>query len=129
MKHGLNVLLRGSSGVGKTTLAQNLGRRLYLDELAYLPRDARSGDLLYSIISRRHEKASTVITTNLAFEAWRTVSPGAPCVAALVDRFTQHCHVIDIDGDSWRQHEQDAAASTSAPTTRLAVTTKRKRPR
>lgn len=28
---------------------------LILDELGYLPCDARSGDLLYSIISRRHE--------------------------------------------------------------------------
>lgn len=170
VKHGQNVLFRGSSGVGKTTLAQNLGQRalekgmtvrfstvnealadllkqesipaverrmrrytlpdiLCLDELGYLPCDARSGDLLYSIISRRHEKASTVITTNLAFKAWGTVFPGAACVAALVDRFTQHCHVIDIDGESWRQHEQDTAAATSEPTTRRSPKPKRKRPR
>lgn len=37
---------------------------LILDELGYLPCDSRSGDLLYNIISRRHEKCSTVITNN-----------------------------------------------------------------
>lgn len=76
---------------------------LVLDELGYLPQDNRSADLLYNIISRRHERRSTVITTNLAFKHWNQVFPSAACVAALVDRFAQHCYVIDIDGDSWRQ--------------------------
>jgi DNA replication protein DnaC len=139
-----NVLLRGPSGVGKTTLAQNLGlsalthgysvrfctlagmladllrrdslpafeRRLrryvrpkvlILDEIGYLPCDNRSADLLYNIVSRRHEVRSIVITTNLPFRQWGAVFPGAACVAALVDRFVQHCHVIDIDAESWRQ--------------------------
>lgn len=142
---GENVLFRGPSGVGKTTLAQNLGlsaltrgytvrfstlagvltdllrreslpalerclrhrylgpRLLIVDELGYLPCDSRSADLLYNIVSRRHETKSIVITTNLPFKQWGTVFPGAACVAALVDRFVQHCHVIDIDAESWRQ--------------------------
>jgi DNA replication protein DnaC len=151
---GHNILFRGGSGVGKSTLAQNLGQRalekgksvrfstvnaaladllrqeslpaverrmkrytspdlLILDELGYLPCDARSGDLLYSIVSRRHERASTVITTNLAYKNWGTVFPGAACVVALVDRFAQHCHVFDIEGDSWRQrHEPEPSPPT-----------------
>lgn len=80
---------------------------LILDELGYVPCDSRSADLLYAIISRRHERASTVITTNLAFKQWGTVFPGAACVAALVDRFAQHLSTVDIDADSWRQNKSE----------------------
>jgi DNA replication protein DnaC len=76
---------------------------LLLDEVGYLPCDSRAADILYAIVDRRHEKRSTVVTTNLSFKQWGTVFPGAACVVALVDRFAQHCHVVDIDADSWRQ--------------------------
>ena len=65
-------------------------RLLVLDEIGYLPCDSRSADLLYNIVSRRHEARSIVITTNLPFRQWGTVFPGAACVAALVDRFVRH---------------------------------------
>lgn len=92
---------------------------LILDELGYLPCDARSGDLLYGIINRRHERSSTIITTNLAFKDWGVVFPGAACVVALVDRFTQHCHILDIEGDSWRQRTESPPTSTTRRSKRL----------
>ncbi len=75
---------------------------LILDELGYLPQDSRAADLLYNVIARRHERASTIITTNLAYKQWGTIFPSAACIGALVDRFAQHCHDIDIDADTWR---------------------------
>jgi DNA replication protein DnaC len=83
---------------------------LILDELGYLLCDNRSADLLYNIVSRRHERKSTVISTNLAFKQWSSVFPNAACVGALVDRFAQHCHTMDIDADSWRQKAANATS-------------------
>jgi DNA replication protein DnaC len=81
---------------------------LVLDELGYLPCDSRAADILYNIISRRHEQRSTIITTNLAFKQWGTTFPGAACVVALVDRFAQHCHRLEILGEPWRdKHRLD----------------------
>jgi len=86
-------------------------RLLIIDEIGYLPCDRRAADLLYNIVTRRHESRSLVITTNLGFKQWGTVFPGAACVAALVDRFAQHCHVFDIDAESWRQKTEKPTAT------------------
>ena len=79
---------------------------LVLDELGYIPCDSRAADILYNIVSRRHAERSTIISTNLAFKQWGTVFHDASCLGALIDRFAQHCHVIDIDADSWRDKER-----------------------
>lgn len=126
LSRGLNVLFVTLAAALADLLKQEsvpaLERRLHryttpdvliIDEVGYLPCDNRAADLLYNVISRRHEKRATVITTNLAFKQWNTIFPGAACVVAMVDRFAQHCHVMDIDADSWRQ--MHALTSQSSP--------------
>ena len=102
---------------------------LVLDELGYLPSDNRAADLLYNLVSRRHEKRSTVITTNLSFKQWATVFPNAVCVVALVDRFAQHCHIVDIEADSWRQKHAIAIKSEAAKPRRAGRAAPRRRDR
>ncbi len=80
-----------------------------LDELGYQPVDARAVDLLFQIISRRHEQASTIITTNLPFKDWANVFPGAACLVPLVDRFTENMIPFDIRGPSYRQRAKPPA--------------------
>lgn len=79
---------------------------LIIDELGYVPCDSDAADLLFRIVSKRHEHRAIVITTNLAYKQWGNVFGDAPCLGALVDRFAQHCNVIDIDADSWRDKER-----------------------
>jgi DNA replication protein DnaC len=79
---------------------------LILDELGYVACDSDAADLFFRIVSTRHERRPIVITTNLGYKQWGTVFGDAPCLGALIDRFAQHCHVFDIDADSWRDKER-----------------------
>ena len=47
------------------------------------------------------------VDARLEHEAqWGTTFPGAACVVALVDRFAQHCHRVEIIGDSYRDNHR-----------------------
>ncbi len=87
---------------------------LILDELGYVSCPPDAADLLFRLVTTRHEERSVVITTNLAYKQWGSIFGDAPCLSALVDRFAQHCHVIDIDSDSWRDKERQKKKSASA---------------
>jgi DNA replication protein DnaC len=51
---------------------------LVLDEVGYLAFDNRNADLLFQVVSRRYERKSLVLTTNLAFVDWPTILGAAP---------------------------------------------------
>lgn len=78
---------------------------LVLDELGYLSYDARNADLLFQVVSRRYERKSLVLTTNLAFKDWPSTFPNSACTTALIDRIVHHADVIVIEGDSYRRRE------------------------
>ena len=94
---------------------------LVLDEVGYLAFDNRNADLLFQVVSRRYERKSIVMTTNLAFKDWHTIFPTATCATALVERVVHHADIIKIEGQSYRLRESELAA-----TTRKAATKKRK---
>lgn len=83
---------------------------LILDELGFLAFDNRNADLIFQVVSRRYEKKSLVLTTNLAFAEWHTVFPSATCATALVERVVHHADIVKIEGESYRLREskQDA---------------------
>ena len=87
---------------------------LCVDEVGYLSYDARAADLLFEVVSRRYEKKSLVITTNLAFKDWPTIFPNASCVTALIDRLTHHADICLIEGQSFRRREAEAPRRPSA---------------
>jgi len=78
---------------------------LVIDEVGYLSYDDRAGDLLFEIVSRRHQHRSIVITTNKAFRQWNEVFPSSTCVTALVDRLMHRAEIVRIEGKSYRAKE------------------------
>lgn len=94
---GLERRLKYYSGVGV----------LVCDEIGYLSYDNRNADLLFQVISRRYEKKSLVLTTNLAFSDWPSVFPNASCVTAMIDRIIHHAEIINIEGESYRRREAE----------------------
>ena len=91
--------------------AGNLSRRLrvlthpallVVDEIGYLPVSQDGAVLFFQLINARHERASTVLTSNKGFEEWGGVLGDEIMAAALIDRLLHHCHIVNIRGNSYR---------------------------
>jgi len=61
----------------------------------------------FQIISKRYEKGSTILTSNLVFSKWTQIFAGDKVVTtAILDRVLHHSHIINIQGDSYRLKEK-----------------------
>ena len=94
--------------------AGNLSRRLrvlthpallVVDEIGYLPVNQDGAVLFFQLINARHERASTVLTSNKGFEDWGGVLGDEVMAAALIDRLVHHCHIVNIRGNSYRMRD------------------------
>jgi hypothetical protein len=71
----------------------------------HLSYDARAADLLFEVITRRYQRAATIVTTNKPFAQWHEIFPNAASVVTLVDRLTHQAEIIQIEGESYRLKE------------------------
>ena len=108
--------------LGSQESARSLARRLryytnrgllVIDEIGYLSYDARAADLLFQVVSRRYERRSLVLTTNLSFSEWPTIFPNAATATALIDRVVHHAEILAIQGESYRRRVAETRRKSS----------------
>ena len=75
---------------------------------------------LYEIVRRRYEHGATIITSNRAVEEWEPLFGNPLLASAAMDRLLHHAHVLEIEGDSYRnppaaRRRRGATAAADAP--------------
>jgi DNA replication protein DnaC len=78
---------------------------LICDELGYLSVSRGGVELLFRVFGDRYERASVLVTSNLPFGEWNQIFQGERMTAALLDRLTHHCHIFEMNGESYRFRE------------------------
>ncbi|MEN6439980.1 MAG: IS21-like element helper ATPase IstB [Syntrophobacter sp.] len=79
---------------------------LVVDELGYLSLGQQGSDLFFQVISSRHQKRSTILTTNLPFADWGKIFDSTTAATAIADRLVQNSEILVLEGTSYRRKEK-----------------------
>jgi len=75
---------------------------LIIDDLGLRPLRGDEPYDLHEVVRHRHQKRSTILTSNRAVSEWSAMFPDALLAAATVDRLLQDATVLLLTGDSFR---------------------------
>lgn len=79
---------------------------LIIDDLGMRKLPLSAAEDLLEVIMRRHERASTILTSNRPVDDWGKLLGDTPAVSAMLDRLLHHGHVLKCGPRSWRTREQ-----------------------
>jgi len=79
---------------------------MILDELGYISFDREGGELLFTHLSMRSERKSTIITTNVSVDKWKTIFNNPVITAAIADRLASDAFLLNMIGESNRKKKK-----------------------
>ena len=81
---------------------------LILDDFALQPLDATQTADFYQLCVERHQRASTVVTSNRTAEEWLAMMADPLLAQSAVDRLASTAHELVIEGESYRRRQKPA---------------------
>lgn len=80
---------------------------LVIDEIGYFPMNREDANHFFQVISRRYERGSVILSSNLPFSKWSHVfADDTVITTAILDRLLHHSVVINMQGESYRLKEK-----------------------
>ena len=91
-------------------LVQQLTRvdLLVLEDFGMKKLGSAAAEDLLEVFVRRHETASTLITTNRPTQDWGVFLGDVPAATAILDRFLAHATIIQMAGKSYRHRSRSS---------------------
>lgn len=86
------------------SLQKRLGKAklIVVDELGYIPFSKEGSEHLFQFFSDAYECQSLIVTSNLEFSQWTQFMGDSTMTSAFLDRFTHHCEILTLNGESYR---------------------------
>jgi len=103
----INELLEAQAQLRSGKLEASLAKchLIIIDELGFVPFSKEGAEALFTFCSSRYERGSLAITTNLDFVRWKEIFGDEALTGALLDRLTHRCHILEMNGESYRFKE------------------------
>jgi DNA replication protein DnaC len=79
---------------------------LAIDEIGYLSLGTQGSNLFFQVISARHERKSTIITTNRMFAKWGEIFDSTTVATAIADRLVYNSEILILEGPSYRKRDK-----------------------
>ena len=87
---------RGDYSEGKLIKKYSSYDVLLVDEIGYISSKHEQASLFFDLMRRRHQRKTTIITTQLGFDEWGGFLRDSHLTAALLDRITVNCTVFNM---------------------------------
>ena len=82
---------------------------LVLEDFGMKTLGSTAAEDLLEVFVRRHEAASTLITTNRPTQDWGVFLGDVPAATAILDRFLAHATIVPMTGKSYRLRQRTSA--------------------
>jgi len=91
---------------------------LVLDEFSHVTLNEEQSNLIFKLIDARYHRKPTLFTTNLGYDQWESFLGNKALATTLVDRVTDQCYVVRIEGPSLRPGPRMSRAAAKRATQR-----------
>jgi DNA replication protein DnaC len=93
---------RGDGSFDRRMLKYTSPDLLIVDDLGLMPLRGDEPADLYEVIRHRYERGAMILTSNRALPEWPPLFCDPLLASAAMDRLLHHAHVVEIEGDTYR---------------------------